>query len=168
MGLAPVPRTFTKLSKPILAHLHDLGHVITSFIEDSLLTGQTKAEIYESVIDTIKVFDSLGFTIPDEKSQFMPTQEITYLGFVINSQTMTIMLTHERKQKLLNACACLLEKTEEKIRTVASCIGLMVASFVAVPLGPLYYRILEKDKNSFVRKQRELGKEDVGLRRIKK
>ena len=39
------------------------------------------------------------------------------------------------------------KKTEEKIRTVASCIGLMVASFVAVPLGPLYYRVLEKDKN---------------------
>ena len=60
MGLAPVPRTFPKLTKPILAHLHDLGHVITSFIEDSLLIGQTKAEIYESVIDTVKVFDSLG------------------------------------------------------------------------------------------------------------
>ena len=147
MGLAPVPIKFTKLTKPKLAHLHDLGHVITSFIDDSLLIGQTKAEIYESVIDTVKVFDSLGFTIHDEKSQLMPTQEITYLGFVINLQTMTIMLTHERKQKLLNTCACLLEKTEEEIRTVASCIVLMVASFVAVPLGPLYYRVLEEDKN---------------------
>ena len=98
----------------------------------------------------------------------MPTQEITYLVFVINSQTMTIMLTHERKQKLLNACACLLEKTAEKIRTVASCIGLMVASFVAVPLGRLYYSPRKRQKQSFVRKQRELGKEDVGLRRIKK
>ena len=141
------PSKFPKLTKPILAHLHDLGHVITSFIDDSRLNGQTKAEIYESVTDTVKVFDSWGFNIHDEKSQLMLTQEITYLGFVINSQTMTIMLTHERKQKLLNACACLLEKTAEKIRTVASCIGLMVASFVAVPLGPLYYRALEKDKN---------------------
>ena len=60
MGLAPVPRKFTKLTEPILTHLHDLGHVITSFIDDSLLIGQTKAEIYESVIDTVKVFDSLG------------------------------------------------------------------------------------------------------------
>jgi len=78
----------------------------------------------------------------------MPTQEITYLGFVINSQTMTIMLTHERKQKLLNACARLLErKKEEKIRTVAYCTGLMVASFMAVLLGPLYYRVLEENKN---------------------
>ena len=47
MGLAPVPRNFTKLTNPILVHLHDLGHVITSFIDDSLLIGQTKAEIYK-------------------------------------------------------------------------------------------------------------------------
>ena len=72
MGLAPVPRKFTKLTKPILAHLHDLGHVITSFIDDSLLVGQTEEDIVHSVTDTIKVFDSLGFVIHEEKSQFMP------------------------------------------------------------------------------------------------
>ena len=147
MGLAPVPRKFTKLVKPILAHLHDLGHVITSFIDDSLLIGQTKKDIYKSVTDTIRVFDNLGFIIHDEKSQFTPVQEITYLGFVINSVSMTITLTPERKQKLLNACTCLLRNSQDKIRVIASCLGLMVASFLAVPLGPLYYRALEKDKN---------------------
>ena len=63
------------------------------------------------------------------------------------------------------------ENRGKKNRTVASCIGLMVASFVAVLLGPLYYRILEKNKNrakTEQNKQTELGKEDVGLRRIKK
>ena len=44
----------------------------------------------------------------------------------------------------------------------------MVASFVAVLLGPLYYSSRKRQKQSFVRKQRELEKEDVGLRRIKK
>ena len=72
MGLAPVPRKFTKLTKPILAHLHDLEHVITPFIDDSLLVVQTKADIVHSVTDTIKIFDSLGFVIHEEKSQFMP------------------------------------------------------------------------------------------------
>uniref|UniRef100_UPI003AF4B147 reverse transcriptase-like protein n=1 Tax=Thiolapillus sp. TaxID=2017437 RepID=UPI003AF4B147 len=33
-----------------------------------------------------------------------------------------------------------------KIRTVASCIGLMVASFLAVPMGPLHYKALEESK----------------------
>ena len=60
------------------------------------------------------------------------------------------------------------ENRGKKNRTVASCIGLMVASFVAVLLGPLYYSSRKRQKQSFVRKQRELGKEDVGLRGIKK
>lgn len=146
MGLAPVPRKFTKLTKPILAYLHDQGHIITSFIDDSLLMGQTKEEIYQCVMDTVRIFDDLGFTIHSEKSQFSPTQEITYLGFVLNSNSMTITLTEERKQKLLHACLGLLNNKKNKIRIVASCIGLIVASFLAVPLGPLYYRSLEKAK----------------------
>ena len=80
VGLAPVLRKFTKLTKPILAHLHNLGHVITLFIDDSLLTGQTKAEIYESMVDTVKIFDSLGFTIHDEKSQLIPPPKNNLLG----------------------------------------------------------------------------------------
>ena len=35
------------------------------------------------VTDTL-TFDSLGFTIHDEKSQSEPTQELTYLGIVVN------------------------------------------------------------------------------------
>lgn len=39
MSLAPIPWVFTKLTKPMLAYLNDLGHVITSFIDDSLWVG---------------------------------------------------------------------------------------------------------------------------------
>ena len=79
MGLGPIPRIFTKLTKPALAHLRNLGHAITSFIDDSLLVGETQSETVAATIDTIKTFDSLGFIVHDEKSQLVPTQEITYL-----------------------------------------------------------------------------------------
>ena len=137
MGLAPVPRKFTKLTKPILAHLHDLGHVITSFIDDSLLVGQTEEDIVHSVTDTIKVFDSLGFVIHEEKSRFMPTQQITYLGFEINSCDMSITLTTERKHKLREASgtleankgqnqdSCLLYRTDG--RQLPSCANGSIA-----------------------------------------
>ena len=147
MGLAPVPRLFTKLTKPILAHLHDLVHVITSFIDDSLLVGQSKTEVCENVIDTVKMFDALGFTIHEGKSQFIPAQEITYLGFVLNSHEMTVTLSGDRKEKLWHTCIDILKQPKPVIRNVASCIGLMVSSFPAVPLGPLYYRCLEQGKN---------------------
>ena len=146
MGLGPVPRLFTKLTKPILAHLHNSGHSITSFIDDSLLLGRTQEETVQNVFYTVKIFDELGFVIHNEKSQFLPVQEITYLGFKINSTQMTVTLTEERKQKLLNACSDLLKQRRARIRIVASCIGLMVSSFLAIPHGPLHYRALERCK----------------------
>ena len=146
MGLAPVPRKFTKLTKPILAHLHDLGHVITSFKDNSFLVGQTEEDIVHNVTDTsIKVFDPLSFVTRVEKSQFMPTQQISYLGFEMIFD-MSTTITTERKHELREACLALLRQTNVKIRTVASCTGLMVASFLAVPMGPLHYKALEESE----------------------
>ena len=139
MGLGPVPLTFTKLTKPVLATLHNEGHAVTSFIDDSLLVGRTKNDDVKSIIETVKTFDGHRFTVRDEKSQLEPTQEITYLGFVINSTDMTVKLTYERTQKVLQACDDLLRQTRSKIRSVASCVGLMVSSFAGVPLGQLHY-----------------------------
>ena len=141
MGLAPVPKLFTKLTKPILAHLHNLCHVISSFC-DSLLVGQSKEEMCGNVMDTVRVFDSLGFTVHDGKSQFMPAQKIS-LGFILNSVDMTVTLTQDLKRKLVNACNGILRQTKPKIRVVTSCIGFMAVSFPAVPSGSLYYRCTE-------------------------
>ena len=42
----------------------------------------------------------LGFTIHPEKSVLVPTQQIIFLGFVIDSIKMTITLTEEKKQSI--------------------------------------------------------------------
>ena len=49
-----------------------------------------------NVLDTIAMYTKLGFYIHPGKSYLNPTQEITYLGFVLNSITMSIKLTTEK------------------------------------------------------------------------
>ena len=83
----------------------------------------------QCVIEKVRTYDAFYFTIHDENSQFEPSQKIMYLGFVVNSEEMTVRLTEERGQKLLFACKDLLRQTKSKTRSVASCIGLMVSSF---------------------------------------
>ena len=106
------------------------------------------------MLSTVKTFDALGFLVHDEKSQFHPSQKITYLGFVVNSREMSVRLTDKRKRKLRDSCSDLLKKTKSKIRKVASCVGLMLSSFAGVPHGPLHYRALELDKNSALKKNK--------------
>ena len=44
--------------------------------------------------------DNTGLVPHPQKSTFVPVQEIVLLGFVINSLSMTIRLTVEKKEKI--------------------------------------------------------------------
>ena len=145
-GLAPCPRLFTKLMNPVLTELRKRGILVTSFIDDSLLLDEDYKSCMNSLIDMLGLVDKLGFVVHPNKSVLEPCQEITYLGFVLNSKTMTVSLTRERAQKICKHCQQLRDITLPTIRFVAKVIGLMVASFPGVLYGPLFYRQLENDK----------------------
>ena len=97
-------------------------------------------------MNTIEILKSLGFTIHPEKSKFIPTQCIIYLGFILNSVQMTITLTLKKKEIILNLCQEILRENVVAIRFLSKLIGTLVATFAAVTLGPFYYRALEMVK----------------------
>jgi len=103
MGWLSAPRKFTKLLKPVYATLRQSGH-LSSYIDDSYLQGDDFNDCVTNVIATIKLFDSLGFVIHPLKSVLVPSQRITYLGFVLDSIEMKIYLTRDKAQKLKDAC----------------------------------------------------------------
>lgn len=153
-GLAMAPRKFTKLLKPVFSALRTKGHISTSFLDDSLLIGNTQWECIENIRDTLLMFDSLGFVIHPVKSVLTPKKQIQYLGVIIDSEQMTVRLTEERVQTLKECCQNLIKKNPVTIRDLARAIGLIVASFPAVRHGPLFYRCLEHDKKLALNKEK--------------
>ncbi len=148
-GLATCPRKFTKLMKPPLAKLREMHHVISGYIDDFYLQGHTYVRCARNVLDTVKTFDSLGLVIHPEKSVTSPSQEVIILGFVINSITMTIRVTDEKKAKIKTILlAAIANPVDISIRQVAKIIGSLVSSLPGVQYGALYYRCLEMDKIS--------------------
>ena len=103
-GLCQAPFIFTKLTKPIYAYLHEKDHLITGYLDDSLLIGTSREECVKNITDTAKIFIDLGFTVHKNKSVLSPTNEIEYLGHVLNSLSMTIRLTENRLRKLRSTC----------------------------------------------------------------
>lgn len=95
-GLSCWPRNFTKLFKPALSHLNLRGHISSGYIDDLYLQGKTYKDCVHNVIDTLLQIDSLGLITHPEKSVFYSSQQLVILGFVLNSVTMTIMLTEEK------------------------------------------------------------------------
>ena len=145
-GLALCPRKFTKLPKPVFSSLRQQGHISVVYIDDSWLTADNFNLCTKNVIDTIWLLDKLGFVIHPEKSVLLPTQIITFLGFVPNSILMQVALTSERVLKLRHACENLLDTLSPSIRMVAQVLGLITSSFPVVMYGPLQHKFLEMDK----------------------
>ena len=72
MGLASVPRTFTKLLKPVVALLRSLGMRIIIYLDDLLFLNQDPLELLEQVRIAIPLLKYLGFLINWDKSVWSP------------------------------------------------------------------------------------------------
>ena len=96
-----------------------------------------------------------------EKSVLIPTQEMEFLGVLLNSINITIRLPPAKGECVQLACQSLLDKSKMIIREVAQVIGLMVSSFPAIQFGELYYRALEGSK--FLALQESRGNYDAPM-----
>ncbi|CAG2190554.1 unnamed protein product [Mytilus edulis] len=145
-GLLSAPRIFTKLMKPVFATLRQFGYMNVAYIDDSLLLGDTEDECIENVQNTNDLMEWLGFIIHERKSVFKPAKQIVFLGNIIDSVSMTVVLPKEKVEKIVLECQNLIKKNVASIRLVAHVIGLLISTLSAVDFGHLYYRNLEIEK----------------------
>jgi hypothetical protein len=124
-GLNTAPREFTKLIKPVVAYLRKRGILMIAYLDDFLILGSTKAESNLNTSMTLELLQALGYTINWKKSNLLPSQSITFLGFVINSDTLSLSLLKEKIQKLLHKSRRALTNPTLTAREVASLLGTL-------------------------------------------
>lgn len=149
MGLTTAPRVFTKVLKPVFATLRAMGLISTAYVDDSCLQGQTYQQCENNILTTIQLMDSLGLTIHPHKSSCVPSKQITFVGFILCSETMTVRLPPEKKLSIKQLCQEIITSKFITIRIFAKLIGSLVASEPGVQYAPLFYKPLEhiKDRN---------------------
>ena len=103
-GLASAPRLFTKLLKPVYSTLRQMGHTNVGYIDDSYLQGSSFEDCSNNVQDTVHLFTKVGFLLSQEKSVLVPSHELTFLCFILNSFIMTVRPTPEKAAKLKQKC----------------------------------------------------------------
>ena len=121
-GISPAVRVFTKVLTPPFKYLRSKGHLSIKYIDDSLLLGETFEIGFNNIRATVALLRELGFTIHPEKSVLVPTQQIIFLGFAIDSVKMTITLTEERKQSIYMLCQNIFSNYQATIRELAQTI----------------------------------------------
>ncbi len=111
-GLSEAPRKFTKLLKVVFSALRKKGHTNVGFIDDSLLQRDDRSECQDNIVDSVRLMDKLGFTDHPGKSVLMPCQVMEFLGFIIDSVSMTVRLSDRKCDKIKSACADILQRAK--------------------------------------------------------
>ena len=150
-GLSSAPRIFTKLMKPVFSALRKKGHQIMGYLDDSFLMGDTFEECEKAVVASVELLTKLGFQIHLEKSRLLPVHVIEYLGFLIDSVTMTIRLTPLKRQKVLSIISEIISSKSLLIRDLAKLFGTLESTLPGVQFGRLHVWHLQQDKNEALR-----------------
>lgn len=158
-GLSSAPFVFTKILKPLFSFLRLRGFMSVVYLDDILVLGDSYEECLRNLSETSCWLRFLGFLINDQKSQLTPNKTANYLGFIYNSEDMSVSLPMEKIRKtedLLNE----LSKIERcSIRFFARFVGILISICPAIPYGWLYTKRFEREK--FLALQKNSGDFDA-------
>ena len=146
-GLATAPRVFTKLMKPVVAMLRQRGVRLIIYLDDMLIMAESTSLALHHAASALNLLESLGFVVNYHKSQLIPSQQIEFLGFLVDSVTLSLQLPGEKLRKIRKRCQQLLNVGETSIRELSKFLGLLTSSIQAVFPAPLHYRHLQRLKN---------------------
>ena len=95
-GYSDAMRIFTKILKPVFGHLRQEGHLSVIFVDDSYLQGDMKQECLNNIKASVDLLLKLVFIVHKKRSALIPTQIIEFLGFIVDSNSMTIEINAEK------------------------------------------------------------------------
>ena len=99
-GLSTAPRSFTRVTRAMVACLRRQGVRIFTYLDDWLIVGRSREETIRSTQATLRLADELGWLVNQVKSELTPSQRVTYLGAEMDLVQDLVFPTRERVESL--------------------------------------------------------------------
>ena len=147
MGFCESPRIYSRLMRTPVSIFRKKGFSIVDYLDDFLGIERKPDFSRKGCEELVHLLDFLGYTINLDKSVLDPTKIIEFLGFILNSEDMTVKVSEEKCADILMKCRAILQADFCPIRKLASLVGSFVACEIAIPMARVFYRHLEILKN---------------------
>ncbi|XP_015119029.1 uncharacterized protein LOC107042483 [Diachasma alloeum] len=151
-GLNAAPYVFTKLLKPVAHRFRSQGILSVFYLDDILLMGQSAHQCQKNLEVACKILTSLGLILNIPKCQLSPKTSLKFLGFIIDSEKFTIELPDQKRRLIIDLVNKFLKTSSCRIRELAKFIGTLVSACQAVEYGPVYVKVLEREKLKALRR----------------
>ena len=143
-GLCSAPRVFTKILKPVVAWLRARGIRLVIYLDDFLIMAESVSLLMSHLNCILYILRSLGFLFNEKKSILAPSQEIEFLGLVIDSVSLSFSLPTVKVDKVIQLCEKALRAERISLRDLASLLGNFSWAIPTVPFAQAHYRILQR------------------------
>ena len=158
MGLSIAPLYFSKVMGLLVQMARSWGIRVSFYIDDTLIRGPSFKAAYSDTLTVGNILQLAGFLLHEQKSVTTPTQRITYLGFEIDSRSMTVSLPQDKVKRLEKAVTKAIVDLHRQrvvtIRLAGRITGFIVSAEMATVYGKAHYRSLEEAKTEALRQQR--------------
>ena len=142
-GLASSPFLFSKMLLPAIQHLRMQGLKLFVYVDDILVISQTAKMCWEHTLKLRNLLSTLGWVVREDKSSQAPNQEILFLGFLVNSRSMTLSLPPGKAHSVVHDLRRFARRPILYPRkVVARVLGLAMSTSPAVPLAKALSRRL--------------------------
>jgi hypothetical protein len=145
-GLCTAPFVFTKLIRPISTYLRNNNVLLTCYLDDILIFGNSEKTCKDNVTLACNLLQDLGFVINFEKCVLSPNKVCKFLGFILNSANMSLSVPEEKQLALSEKIEFFQKRSRCTIRDFSQLLGSLNSIAPAVPYGWVYTKILEREK----------------------
>ena len=126
-GLASACFAFTKFMRPFLKKWRGEGKKSSLYLDDGILAAGTYTRALEIRTQVVKDLEAAGLALNRNKSQLIPTQRGTYLGFIIDTRNMEFEAPAEKIAKLSESLRMLLARRFATPKEIARIAGTVIA-----------------------------------------
>ena len=141
--LSTAPQVFTRVMAPVSAILHRRGVRLRRYLDDWLLEASSREQVLLALRTVLRLCRRLGSVVNWEKSQVIPTQQMVYLGVILNSTTFRASPVLKRVEKLLSIGDVFLSCVNQPVSSWLELLGVLSSMIQLVPGGRLRMRSLQ-------------------------
>lgn len=147
-GLTDAPRIFTMLLRVVAQHLRSRGIRCIFYLDDILIVGDSFQSALQQGQFAVNLLQDLGFKISKKKSVLRPTQELEYLGLLLDLKQFKISIPEKRRRAVRRQVIRMLNCGAPSGKEVASVLGKLRAMSMATNRQREKCLFLQKDLTS--------------------
>ena len=142
-GLSTSPWIFTKVMAAVKKLLHLQRIMLFQYLDDWLIEALARSLAEEHTLQVLRLCDTLGLVVNEEKSELLPTQDFVFVGVHYDLQLGLVYPTDENLGKILRIVSVFLREGVLPAVKWQSLLGTLSAQDKVVPWARLHIRPLQ-------------------------